>query len=964
MSHLTDIQQALAEVQESAKAFEKYVHINGITDNGTGPTPVSTDHSLSHDDGQTYRKKVANSAAKLLQLVTDPKEYLEQISANNQHLVCLRWIVNLNVLEHIPKTGSISYDELAAKTSTPVHQLKSVIRMAAAHGLLSEREPMKVSHSPTSALLATDESFHDWARWLTNYSVPSAYRFADATAKWGYTEQKNETAFNIAMDVQVPFFDYLKQEKTMNVMFSSYMRNVASSSATGFEHLIHGFDWGKLSAGATVVDVGGSKGHASRALATAFPTLKFIVQDLPETIANAGIKPGEANVHGNGSSPQQIEFMFHDFFTPQPVTDADVYLLRMIIHDWPDEFAINILKHIRAALKGPEARIVVMDTILPQPGAVSLLQERQLRVRDLTMMQVFNAKEREYDTWAELVNKAGLKIVSVQQPEGSNMGLLELAINDVVGSTDPSIANGDTNVKEDVSAVPSQNGASHINGVGVNGVDVKNGTQNAIHADITSSSHDTATTATNSNEHVSISEPNGNSTLPVLIIGAGISGLCLAQHLHKHAIPFIVFERDATDDYRPQGYRLKLEGDAAAALRESLSDEVYRAFESSCAESYIGETDFNPFSGHCIKSRAGGGLSGNQGLRATYTVDRTVFRKTLMTGIRDKIQFGREFQSFTSHQSTVTVSFKDGSTVQGRFLVGADGTRSRIRKQLAPEHKFLDTGATCIYGKTVISPDLLQRYPAKALRWMTVCADSAPLIQSILIGESPLTLLSEPIRFSPDARSTSQIPLPEDYVYWVLIGRRELFADTKETVSASRTNQVKTSELTFDDRSAKASAAHSLSLTGEWHPSLRSLFELQDVSQASTLQVVSAPPKIPAWETVPCVTLLGDAVHAMSPCGGVGANTALRDAAELGKLFADHGSKDLQSSQTVPRAEVGSPPEIDIDLLSKSLAAFEDALRKRAFGGIMRSYVGSKAMFDQKPFESLECVEEDAARWQ
>ena len=72
----------------------------------------------------------------------------------------------------------------------------------------------------------------------------------------------------------------------------------------------------------------------------------------------------------------------------------------------------------------------------------------------------------------------------------------------------------------------------------------------------------------------------------------------------------------------------------------------------------------------------------------------------------------------------------------------------------------------------------------------------------------------------------------------------------------------------------------------------------------------------------------------MSPCGGVGANTALTDAAELAKVLAASADTHVQVAD---------------------MASFESAMRARAFKSVMRSYAGSKKMFDQRPFE--ECQE-------
>src|SRR5262249_33998692 len=79
-------------------------------------------------------------------------------------------------------------------------------------------------------------------------------------------------------------------------------------------------------------------------------------------------------------------------------------------------------------------------------------------------------------------------------------------------------------------------------------------------------------------------------------------------------------------------------------------------------------------------------------------------------------------------------------------------------------------------------------------------------------------------------------------------------------------------------------------LTARWNERLRPIFEEQIDEEAVFLKMsTSSPDGVPEWDRDPRVTLLGDAVHAMTPAGGVGANTALRDAALLGRRLAEAG---------------------------------------------------------------------------
>lgn len=175
--------------------------------------------------------------------------------------------------------------------------------------------------------------------------------------------------------------------------------------------------------------VGGSTGGASISLAKELPNLTFIVQDLPANVESGRKAAAESSLPADIVS--RITFQAHDFTQPQPVRGADAYLLRMILHDWPDDEATKILKNIVAAMEKPKSRLLIMDTVLPKPGAEPVSVERIARARDLTMMQAFNSKERDLDDWKELIAAAdpNLRLVRVVQPFGSAMSILEVVID-------------------------------------------------------------------------------------------------------------------------------------------------------------------------------------------------------------------------------------------------------------------------------------------------------------------------------------------------------------------------------------------------------------------------------------------------------------------------------------------------------------------------------------------------------
>ncbi|KAL9083352.1 MAG: hypothetical protein Q9165_008552 [Trypethelium subeluteriae] len=201
----------------------------------------------------------------------------------------------------------------------------------------------------------------------------------------------------------------------------------SSMPALSANHILHAFPWSSLPPASTVVDVGGGHGAISLTLAAAFPALRFMVQDRAEVVATVQQGPAGRTEWEQLRQEGRVEWMAHDFFVPQPVKGAAVYLLRWILHDWSDAYAVKILRALVPALE-PGARLCIAEQVLPRPGSRSLFEERRARSMDLAMLGFHNGKERDRGEWEELLRSADarFRLVEARRSEGSMLTCMEV----------------------------------------------------------------------------------------------------------------------------------------------------------------------------------------------------------------------------------------------------------------------------------------------------------------------------------------------------------------------------------------------------------------------------------------------------------------------------------------------------------------------------------------------------------
>ncbi|CAD6442755.1 502c8c01-8684-4511-a6e1-48e108f730d4 [Sclerotinia trifoliorum] len=171
----------------------------------------------------------------------------------------------------------------------------------------------------------------------------------------------------------------------------------AFTSRTEVSYLFESYDWSGLES-ATIVDVGGGYGPISISLATKFPALNFIVQDLPGAIAD-----GPAYVPADISD--HISFMAYDMFTPQTIRNIDVIFFRAVFHNWTDHYCVKILRNQIPALK-KGSRLLIVEPLLVESGKLPWHEERRLRTMNLNMLSYFGSREKSMEDWRDIFRDA------------------------------------------------------------------------------------------------------------------------------------------------------------------------------------------------------------------------------------------------------------------------------------------------------------------------------------------------------------------------------------------------------------------------------------------------------------------------------------------------------------------------------------------------------------------------------
>jgi 2-polyprenyl-6-methoxyphenol hydroxylase-like FAD-dependent oxidoreductase len=393
----------------------------------------------------------------------------------------------------------------------------------------------------------------------------------------------------------------------------------------------------------------------------------------------------------------------------------------------------------------------------------------------------------------------------------------------------------------------------------------------------------------------------------VVIVGGGIGGLTTALYLHKNGIKSEVYE--AAGQFKELGVGLNLFPHAMQRL-----DEL--GLGSALAAVGIEPKQFCFFSrlGQFVYSEPAGLYAGYPARHLSF--HRAALHTVLLDAVRERlganaIHTGHRCVGFSQDDDGVEVNFVDPAgnaleAARGDVVIGCDGIRSVIRRQLYPQEGGVAFGGINLWRGVTIGKPVL---------------DGRSAIRAGRISTGKLVLY--PIREFPDGTQ-------------LLNWAAEVLMDVRKENDWGSRGRVEDFVGYFAD----------------------SKFDWLDVPQlfANAEFILEYPmvdrDPIDRW-TLGRVTLLGDAAHPMYPRGGNGAAQAIIDASAIAPLLAEAADpRDaLQAYEADRRPKTtkisltnrSEPPDTIIDLVEmrsngKKFERIEDVVRPEELAAISEKY--------------------------
>jgi C-methyltransferase len=286
--------------------------------------------------------------------------------------------------------GPLTIDELAHRVAADPDALSRLLRALIGRGVFQRRHDGRYALNSLAASLRSDAPIS--MAWAAQF-----YGSREQRERWTLLVDSIRTGRSVVPAMHgKESFDYFAEHPAHAELFNRTMTSISELTDAS---VVAGYDF---SAHSTIVDVGGGHGPLLAAILAAAPNSRGVLYDLSTVVSSAS----ELLCANDVAERMYIEA--GSFFDSVP-SGGDAYVLKNIIHDWPDEKAVQILRNVRTAA-GPNATVLLIELVIPDHN-----RDFPGKWADLEMLLNLAARERTAVEYGKLLNQAGFRMTRVVQ---------------------------------------------------------------------------------------------------------------------------------------------------------------------------------------------------------------------------------------------------------------------------------------------------------------------------------------------------------------------------------------------------------------------------------------------------------------------------------------------------------------------------------------------------------------------
>jgi|GEM_PF-149585 len=351
-------------------------------------------------------RKITTTSRKGTQMKTPSEAVSDMIFMGKWGSQTLCAAAELGVFDHLGIESPRTAADVAKEVELDPDLLYRLLRALASLGLLNETDKRQFTLTERGAVLRTDapDSLRSMAmleggpeHWAIWKHVPTIVREGKQNA---FMREYGQMAFDWAR----------AHPDGYGAVFGRAMSGFSAIQSSWALAALRDYDFSQIKGWC---DVAGGHGHMMCAFLKKYPHLNGVVFDLPEVVGETeqlwaprlGLEARCRYVAGD---------MFRDV-----TADADVYSMKMILHDWDDNECVRILRNIRRRAKNG-GRLFIVEHIVPGPS-----EPHFAKLFDIHMMCWGTGKERTKNEYASLLEMSGWRHIATHFPEQGSMGVVE-----------------------------------------------------------------------------------------------------------------------------------------------------------------------------------------------------------------------------------------------------------------------------------------------------------------------------------------------------------------------------------------------------------------------------------------------------------------------------------------------------------------------------------------------------------